>query len=401
MNRQKSFENERPTLYLVATPIGNLDEMTYRSINTLKNVKYIAAEDTRNTVKLLNHFEISTKLISHHEHNIKQSIPKLIQLLEEGNDIALVSDAGYPAISDPGYELVKEAIEHEINVVPISGCNACLDALVVSGIAPQPFMFYGFLDHLDKKKKKELIDLKKYKETIVFYESPHRIKKTLNLMLDILGDRNIALCREITKKHEEIIRGHISEIISIVEELKGEMVIVVEGSQEVEEEITFETTIKEDVDMYIEKGMSTKDAIKEVIAKQDGEVISSVKTRELRTRHGDIVNISNYETDIELKGAKRTEKYHIPAGSTVFFTNGMKVKKGFKLAQFEPAAQGSGSRLTEKATKDITSDLSGEVLYEDFVADEKKDRQGNISRTTNKQGIIWVLGGDVYNLPGG
>ena len=125
-------------------------------------------------------------------------------------------------------------------------------------------MFYGFLDHLDKKKKKELIDLKKYKETIVFYESPHRIKKTLNLMLDILGDRNIALCREITKKHEEIIRGHISEIISIVEELKGEMVIVVEGSQEVEEEITFETTIKEDVDMYIEKGMSTKDAIKEV-----------------------------------------------------------------------------------------------------------------------------------------
>ena len=247
----------------------NMEEQkeTLTAENTLKNVKYIAAEDTRNTVKLLNHFEISTKLISHHEHNIKQSIPKLIQLLEEGNDIALVSDAGYPAISDPGYELVKEAIEHEINVVPISGCNACLDALVVSGIAPQPFMFYGFLDHLDKKKKKELIDLKKYKETIVFYESPHRIKKTLNLMLDILGDRNIALCREITKKHEEIIRGHISEIISILEELKGEMVIVVEGSQEVEEEITFETTIKEDVDMYIEKGMSTKDAIKEV-AKQ-------------------------------------------------------------------------------------------------------------------------------------
>ena len=169
MNRQKSFENEIPTLYLVATPIGNLDEMTYRSINTLKNVKYIAAEDTRNTVKLLNHFEISTKLISHHEHNIKQSIPKLIQLLEEGNDIALVSDAGYPAISDPGYELVKEAIEHEINVVPISGCNACLDALVVSGIAPQPFMFYGFLDHLDKKKKKELIDLKK--EYLTLYQT--------------------------------------------------------------------------------------------------------------------------------------------------------------------------------------------------------------------------------------
>lgn len=269
MNRQKSFENNQPTLYLVATPIGNLDEMTYRSINILNEVNYIAAEDTRNTVKLLNHFNISTKLISHHEHNIKQSIPKLISLLEEGNDIALVSDAGYPAISDPGYELVKEAVSKDINVVPISGCNACLDALVVSGIAPQPFLFYGFLDHLDKKKKKELQDLKKYKETVVFYESPHRIKKTLSLMLDILGDRNIALCREITKKHEEIIRGQISEVLSIVDELKGEMVVVVEGSNEIQEEIVFTTTIKEDVDMYIEKGMSTKDAIKEV-AKQRG-----------------------------------------------------------------------------------------------------------------------------------
>ena len=269
MNRQKSFENNQPTLYLVATPIGNLDEMTYRSINILNEVNYIAAEDTRNTVKLLNHFNISTKLISHHEHNIKQSIPKLISLLEEGNDIALVSDAGYPAISDPGYELVKEAISKDINVVPISGRNACLDALVVSGIAPQPFLFYGFLDHLDKKKKKELQDLKKYKETVVFYESPHRIKKTLSLMLDILGDRNIALCREITKKHEEIIRGQISEVLSIVDELKGEMVVVVEGSNEIQEEIVFTTTIKEDVDMYIEKGMSTKDAIKEV-AKQRG-----------------------------------------------------------------------------------------------------------------------------------
>ncbi len=147
--------------------------------------------------------------------------------------------------------------------------------------------------------------------------------------------------------------------------------------------------------------VGVKDAIKEVTANIAGEVVSNVKTRELRTRHGDVVNISNYETDIEIKGAKKTEKYHIPAGSTVFFTNGMTVEKGFKLAQYEPASQGSGSRLTEKATKDITSDLSGEILYEDFVADEKKDRQGNISRTTNKQGIIWVLGGDVYNLPGG
>ncbi len=142
-------------------------------------------------------------------------------------------------------------------------------------------------------------------------------------------------------------------------------------------------------------------ATKSIEANIAGEVISNVKTRELRTRHGDVVKVSNYETDIEVKGAKRTEKYHIPAGSTIFFTNGMKVEKGFKLATYEPVSQGDGSRLTEKATKDITTDLSGEVLFEDFVADEKKDRQGNISRTTNKQGVIWVLGGDVYNLPGG
>ena len=265
MNRQKSFENNQPTLYLVATPIGNLDEITYRALHILKTVDYIAAEDTRNTIRLLNHFQISTKLISHHEHNIQQSIPKLIHLLEEGHNIALVSDAGYPAISDPGYELVLKAIEQDINVVPRSGCNACLDALVVSGIAPQPFMFYGFLDHSDKKKKKELEQLKKYKETIVFYESPHRIKKTLLLMLEILGDRHIALCRELTKKHEEIIRGSISEIIAVTDELKGEMVIVVEGShEETVEETVFSTTIKEDVDHFIEKGMSTKDAIKEV-----------------------------------------------------------------------------------------------------------------------------------------
>ena len=267
MNRQKSFENEKPTLYFVATPIGNLSEMTYRAVETLKNVNFIAAEDTRNTVKLLNHFEIDTKLISHHEHNLVTSIPKIIQLLEEGNDIALVSDAGYPAISDPGYELVKAAITKDINIVPISGANACLNALVVSGIAPQPFLFYGFLDHQDKKKKKELELLKKYQETIVFYEAPHRIKKTLKLMLDIFGNRHIALCREITKKHEEINRGTIEEILAVVDDMKGEMVIVVEGATEVEEDIVFEQSIEEHVNEYIEKGMSTKDAIKEV-AKQ-------------------------------------------------------------------------------------------------------------------------------------
>lgn len=264
MNRQKSFENNLSTLFLVATPIGNLSEMTYRAVDTLKNVDYIAAEDTRNTIKLLNHFDISTKLISHHEHNIVSSIPKIISILEEGHNIALVSDAGYPAISDPGYELVQAVIKEGYNVVPISGANACLNALVVSGIAPQPFMFYGFLDHSDKKKKKELTALKNYKETIVFYEAPHRIKKTLTLMLDIFGNRQIALCREITKKHEEINRGTIEEILEVVDDMKGEMVIVVEGCKEVEEEVVFEQTIIEHVDEFIAQGLSTKDAIKEV-----------------------------------------------------------------------------------------------------------------------------------------
>lgn len=264
MNRQKSFENQAPSLYLVATPIGNLEEITFRAINVLKEVDYIGAEDTRNTIKLLNHYDIKTKLISHHEHNLSQSIPKLINLLLEGNNIALVSDAGYPAISDPGYELVKAAIENNINVIPVSGANACLDALVVSGIAPQPFLFYGFLDHQDKKKRKELEKLKNYRETIVFYESPHRISKTLKLMQDILGDRHIALCREITKKHEEIIRGKISEIISITAELKGEMVIVVSGNNDNDEVNLSPEILITEVDNYVNKGMSVKDAIKEV-----------------------------------------------------------------------------------------------------------------------------------------
>ena len=264
MNRQKSFENNKSTLYLVATPIGNLEEMTYRSVRILNEVDFIAAEDTRNTIKILNHFGIKKKLISHHEHNIEVSSKKIVELLQEGHSIALVSDAGYPAISDPGYELVLKIIEAGFNVVPISGANACLDALIVSGIAPQPFLFYGFLNHSDKIKKKELESLKKYKETLVFYESPHRIKKTLTLLLEYFGNRPIALCRELTKKHEEIIRGNVQEILDIVDTIKGEMVLVVEGSKEEDEVVEFELPLKEQVELYIEEGMTSKEAIKKV-----------------------------------------------------------------------------------------------------------------------------------------
>ena len=264
MIRQKSFENNMPTLYLVPTPIGNLSEFSERAIQVLKDADYIAAEDTRNTIKLLNHFEIHTPMISHHEHNTNVAIPKIINMLKDGHNVALVSDAGYPAISDPGAELVKAVIDEGYNVVPISGCNAALDALVVSGITPQPFVFYGFLAHDDKTKKKELEANKNITMTTIYYEAPHRIKKTLSLMLQIFGDRNIALCRELTKKHEEIIRGHISEILDIVNELKGEMVVVVEGGTKIEDEVVFEQSITEHVNEYIAQGMSTKDAIKEV-----------------------------------------------------------------------------------------------------------------------------------------
>lgn len=263
MLRQKSFDDTSATLFLVATPIGNLEEMSVRAINTLKEVDCIAAEDTRNTVKLLNHFEIKTKLMSHHEHNWKQSIPKILELLKNGKNIALVSDAGYPAISDPGYELVQAAIQEGYGVVPISGPNACLNALVVSGIAPQPFTFYGFLDHQDKTKKKELQALKNHQETLVFYESPYRVEKTLSIMLEIFGDRSIALCRELTKRHEEIIRGTISEIIPLCETLKGEMVLVVEGAKEIEKQDE-DVDIIAEIEKRLSQGASPKDAIKDV-----------------------------------------------------------------------------------------------------------------------------------------
>ncbi len=268
MNRQKSFNNDKATLFLVATPIGNLSEVTYRTIETLNSVDFIAAEDTRVTTKLLNHYNISTKLLSHHEHNLNTAIPKIIKLLEDGNQVALVSDAGYPAISDPGYELVSEAINHDFNVVVISGPNAAIGALVVSGIAPQPFMFYGFLAHKDKTKKKQLEKLRLYEETLVFYESPHRITKTLALMLEYFGDRRIALVRELTKKYEEVIRGNISEVLEVADELKGEMVIVVSGNTETEER-QFENTVIEHIEELIALGYSSKEAIKEVAKARD------------------------------------------------------------------------------------------------------------------------------------
>ena len=263
MQRMKSFEKERPSLYLVATPIGNLEELTPRAIEVLKSVDVIAAEDTRNTVRLLSHFDIKTHLISHHEYNEQQSAQGILDLLNDGKSVALVSDAGYPCISDPGAWLVKQVSEANYPVIPISGPNACLTALVASGIDPQPFLFYGFLDAKDSARVKQLNELATYPFTTVFYESPHRITKTLNSMLEVLGDRKICLARELTKLHEEFIRGTISEVIEVSDSLKGEMVIVVEGYKEKEKVVTM-SMIETKVNEYIAQGMSAKDAIKNV-----------------------------------------------------------------------------------------------------------------------------------------
>ncbi|WP_042453883.1 16S rRNA (cytidine(1402)-2'-O)-methyltransferase [Neobacillus dielmonensis] len=271
MHKQKSFDNEdgKGILYLVPTPIGNLEDMTFRAINILKQAALIAAEDTRNTRKLLNYFEIDTPLVSYHEHNKESSGAKLIEKLREGQHIALVSDAGMPAISDPGYELVTLAVNEGLTVVPLPGANAALTALIASGLKCQPFYFYGFLNRNKKEKRHELEELKHQEATLIFYESPHRLKETLALLLEVLGSRQIVICRELTKRFEEFIRGSLEEIWAWAnqDEIRGEFVLIVEGSKEpaVQESAWWDKlTVVEHVDHYISvKNMSSKDAVKQ------------------------------------------------------------------------------------------------------------------------------------------
>ncbi|RSD24515.1 16S rRNA (cytidine(1402)-2'-O)-methyltransferase [Mesobacillus subterraneus] len=273
MQQQKSFEREeeKGILYLVPTPIGNLEDMTFRALRIMKEADLIAAEDTRNTKKLCNYFEIETPITSYHEHNKESSGHKLIERIREGAKVALVSDAGMPTISDPGTELVAEAIAEGLTVVPLPGANAALTALIASGIVPQPFYYYGFLQRGKKDKKKELEQLAKQTATIVLYESPHRLKETLSVMLDTLGDRRIVLCRELTKKYEEFLRGTISEALAWTEaeEVRGEFVLIMEGASAdsiVEEENQWweQLSLNEHVEHYISKEqMNSKDAIKQ------------------------------------------------------------------------------------------------------------------------------------------
>ena len=260
MQRQKSFNNDKATLYLVATPIGNLSDITYRAVETLKSVDYIFAEDTRISKTLLTHYDINKPLDSYHEYNKEEKGNKILEFLEKGYNVAQISDAGMPIISDPGYHVSRLAMDLGYNVVIIPGVSASISALVVSGLNPHPFLFYGFLSNKAQTRKNELNELKSKKETLIFYETPHRIKEFLNDALSILGDRKMALCRELTKKFEEIVRGNISEVIEIVDELKGEMVVVIEGNNE---ELSYDNlSIVEHVNLYIKEGKSTMDAIK-------------------------------------------------------------------------------------------------------------------------------------------
>ena len=258
--RQQTFINEKPTLYLVATPVGNLQEFTPRAIETLKSVSVIGCEDTRTSKILLEHFQIKTKLLSYHKFNEKESVERFLPYLEKGEDIALISDAGYPLVSDPGSVLVNEVINKGYNVTTISGASAFLNALVSSGFSLARFTFVGFLDAKSSGRKKELEELKERKETLIFYESPHRIKDFLIDLLEVLGDRNITLARELTKKFEEYIRGPISKVIEVVDSLKGEMVVVVEGNLNKKEEIDI-NALKEEANELSKKGMSNKEIV--------------------------------------------------------------------------------------------------------------------------------------------
>lgn len=271
MKVQKSFKNQTTygKLYLVPTPIGNMQDMTYRAVEMLKNADFVCAEDTRNTGLLLRHFDISAKQISFHEHNAYEKIPELIALMKEGKILAQVSDAGMPSISDPGHDLVKAAIAEEIPVVAIPGASAGITALIASGLAPQPHIFYGFLPRKAKQQKEFFEAKKQYPETQIFYESPYRVADTLDNMLAVYGDRKIVLVRELTKLYEEYQRGYISEILEYIAQnpLKGECLIVVSGQDETvtSEEMPEDVNPAELVARLVEAGDKPNQAIKKIV----------------------------------------------------------------------------------------------------------------------------------------
>ena len=257
MKRSKSYLKNNGVLYLVATPIGNLNEISSRALDILKSVDIIACEDTRNSSKLLNHFDIKKKLVSYHNFNEEESTKGIIELLINGKNIALISDAGYPLVSDPGYELVNKCRQLDIPVSTISGPNAGLNALVASGLSTTHFYFYGFLNAKQSQAKKELENIKDCEDTIIFYEAPHRIEKTIKLMYEVLGNRKAVIARELTKLHEEYITGTLEEMTDL-HDLKGEIVIIVEGRKK--EIVIDEKTIMKEIKELIKQGTKAKEA---------------------------------------------------------------------------------------------------------------------------------------------
>lgn len=253
---------DKATLFIVATPIGNLNEISSRALEVLKSVDVIACEDTRNTIKLLSHFDIHTKLITYHNFNEKESSKGIIKLLKEGKSIALVSDAGYPLISDPGYELVNDVIDEGFNITTISGPNAALNALVASGLKTNHYLFYGFLNSKSSQAKKELESLKDFPYTIIFYEAPHRIEKTIKLMYEVFGDRKAVIARELTKLHEQYYRDTLDKLTNL-KDLKGEIVILVQGYEKKDIQIS-ESELFNKIDILINKGYKTKEAVNQI-----------------------------------------------------------------------------------------------------------------------------------------
>lgn len=255
-------------LYLVATPIGNLEDITLRALRILREVDLIAAEDTRHTLGLLNHFEISKPLISYYKQNEKSKSEILIKKLLEGQNVAIVSDAGTPGISDPGEEIVKVAIENGIEIIPIPGACAFVNALIASGLSSKEFSFIGFLSAIKKEKKEKLEEIKYETRTLILYEAPHKLKTTLEAIYEILGDRKIVLARELTKIHEEFIRDNVSNILERIDEIKGEFVILIEGNSESKKDLELTDltrgTLEEHYEFYLNQGFEKKEIIKKI-----------------------------------------------------------------------------------------------------------------------------------------
>jgi len=276
------IDMEQGILYVCPTPIGNLDDITFRVLDILRSVDIIAAEDTRHTLKLLNHFDIKKQMTSYHEHNIREKGPMIVDMLQSGKSVALVSDAGMPGISDPGEDIIKLCIEAGIQFMGLPGPSAALLALVISGLSTDKFAFEGFLPSKSTDRKKALEGLKGEERTIIFYESPHRLADSLKDMSAVLGNRRASLSRELTKKFEETIRGTLDELLSVANErqLKGEMVIVVQGAEKSEQE---EFDIGAMLLQLLEDGYSKKDAIR-LVCEKTGAPKNQVYSESLRLK---------------------------------------------------------------------------------------------------------------------